>query len=551
MGGTRTRSILLVTAALTALFVLGPVAPASAHATLVDSDPAEGAVLPTQPDAITFTFTESVTAVPGGVRVYDATGETVASSATTDGSVLSVRLEEEVGEGTLIVAWRVVSGDGHPISGALVFSVGEPSAQIIALPPDSTGPSWLLSLNQWLGYLSLLTTAGLVVFLALILPAGRGTERARARLVRAARYGALATAATWILNLPLTAWYQFGGGPGILADADIRAALATPVYAVSAAVVLGTALAVWLIRDGRRGGPRPFLALAAALVALAAPAFTGHTRAATPELLVIGADILHLFAGGVWLGGLVALVLVLPDLAGRPGTLAADVLTRFSTAAAGVLVVLVVAGTVLAWRIAGSWDVLFGTAYGWLLLSKIAVALVVVGIAAANRFILLPQITEATRRKDQRGAASVLARYIAAEVAALVVVLLITGFLVERSPQRDASPVGSGATVVETVYLGDVEARATLKPALEGPVKVEVELFDSAGEPTEGMDTPKLWLSSGDIDLGEVELTSVAPGAYSATVVLSAAGTWQAELALQVGESETPVAVAEFEIGSR
>ncbi|QTV80404.1 copper resistance protein CopC [Microbacterium sp. NIBRBAC000506063] len=92
-------------------------------------------MLSAQPEAITFTFSESVTLVPGGVRVYDATGETVASTAETDGSALSVVLEEEVGEGTLIVAWRVVSGDGHPVSGAHVFSIGEPSAQIIALPP--------------------------------------------------------------------------------------------------------------------------------------------------------------------------------------------------------------------------------------------------------------------------------------------------------------------------------------------------------------------------------------------------------------------------------
>ncbi|QTV80406.1 copper resistance D family protein [Microbacterium sp. NIBRBAC000506063] len=196
-------------------------------------------------------------------------------------------------------------------------------------------------------------------------------------------------------------------------------------------------------------------------------------------------------------------------------------LARFSTVAAGVLVALVVTGTVLAWRIAGSWEVLFDSSYGWLLLAKIAVALVAVVIAAANRFIVLPQIAVATRRKDKRGGAAILTRYVAAEAAALVIVLLITGFLVETSPQRDESS-GSRGVAVESVSLGDIEARATLEPALEGPATVLVELFDSAGAPTEGMDTPRVRLSSGDIDLGSVEMTSIAPGTYSATVVLPA-----------------------------
>ncbi|QTV80405.1 hypothetical protein [Microbacterium sp. NIBRBAC000506063] len=92
------------------------------------------------------------------------------------------------------------------------------------------------------------------MFLALLLPAGRDADRGRVRLVRTARYGALATAVTWTLALPLTAMYQFGGGPGILTDGDTWTTLAIPAYAVSATVVLGIGCAAWLIRDGRRAG---------------------------------------------------------------------------------------------------------------------------------------------------------------------------------------------------------------------------------------------------------------------------------------------------------
>lgn len=70
-----------------------------------------------------------------------------------------------------------------------------------------------------------------------------------------------------------------------------------------------------------------------------APALTGHTRAFSPEPLVVGTDILHVFAGSVWLGGPSGIALTLPALAGRESN-AAQTLARFSMAAAGVLVAL-------------------------------------------------------------------------------------------------------------------------------------------------------------------------------------------------------------------
>src|SRR4029077_15814094 len=111
-------------------------------------------------------------------------------------------------------------------------------------------------------------------------------------------------------------------------------------------------------------------ALVASTVAVVAPALTGHTRSATAEALVVGADMLHLLAGSIWLGGLVGLALTVRHLADR-GEVAAEGVARFSGIAAGVLVALVAAGSVLVWRIVGSWDVLISTSYGRLLLTKV------------------------------------------------------------------------------------------------------------------------------------------------------------------------------------
>lgn len=540
---------LLVLLAVAAL-VLGTAAPASAHASLVGSDPAEGAVLPAQPEQVRLSFSESVALVPDGVRVFDAEGEPVASTATVAGAELAVALGEQVGTGTLVLVWRVVSEDGHPVSGSLTFSVGAPSAQVAAVPGGevATEPPWTLSVVGWIGYGALLATGGLVAFAVLFLPATHLADRSRRRLVRAARGGAVAAVAAWLLGLPLAATYQLGGGIGSLAQGATWAALPAGQYAVPAAVVVGVVVAV--VRLGRGAGGRlgTVVTLAAGTLAVSAPALTGHTRAATPEALAVGADMLHLVAGSVWLGGLVALVLVLPDLAGR-GAVAAETLARFSAVAAGVLVVLVGTGALLAWRILGSWGALVETGYGRLLLAKIATAVIAVLIAAGNRFLLVPRLREATRRRDRRDGADLLARSTTIEALVLAVVLLVTGLLVDRSPEPDRADVASpAASVVREAPLGDLRVRATLAPPQPGPSAVTVELLDADGEPTEGLAAPEVRLGSATVDLGAIPVGSVAPGTYAARVVLPTAGEWRLQVSLRVTEFENPVAVLAFEV---
>jgi copper transport protein len=103
----------------------------------------------------------------------------------------------------------------------------------------------------------------------------------------------------------------------------------------------------------------------------------------------------------------------------------------FSTAAASVLAVLVLAGSVLGWQLVGSWRGLVDSGYGRVLVAKIALLMVAVAIAAYNRRRLVPRDAD-TRRT--------LTRTIGAEALLLVSVLLVTGFLVQQDP-----PAGVGS----------------------------------------------------------------------------------------------------------
>ncbi|PKH39021.1 copper transport protein [Nocardioides alpinus] len=533
----------LLLACLSVLLLLGSASPASAHATLVSTDPAEGAVLEAAPEQVRFTFNESVIGVPAGIQVFDATGDAVASSASVRDSQLVVDLDEEVGEGTLVVVWRLVSADGHPIGGSLSFSVGAAS-DVVDVPTSTadadTEAPLVLTVVRWLGYLGLLVAAGVAAFSVLFLPARPDSPAARARLRTAARLAAVVAALAWWAAVPLVALYQLGLPVSALGDGPTWSALAAAEYVVPAALVLGLALAVV--------ATRPPLVLLGCVLAVAAPSLTGHTRAVTPEALVIAVDVLHLAAGALWLGGLVALSLVLGDLAARDDA-GAVVLSRFSTWAAGILGVLVVAGSVLAWRIAGSWEALLDTGYGGFLLVKVLLVLVAIALAAWNRWSLLPRLRTAGRRRERRDAASLVVRTTVAEAGVLVAVLLVTGFLVDRSPEVDA-PVSAAApaaeTAAETVRLDDITAEVTLDPLGVGPSTVTITMTDDAGEPAEGFAAPRLSLSTTDVDLGEVVLTNLGPGIYAGDVVLPTTGEWEAQVSLRTTEFDNPVKTVEL-----
>ena len=157
----------LLAVALAAVVLLGLVGPAAAHATLVSTDPTQGEVLEEAPERVVLTFDEAVRGVPDAVQVFDAQGVLVPATAAVRGAELEVVPDEPLGEGTTVIAWRVVSEDGHPISGSLTFSVGAPTTGFTPPPtePESAADvPMALTVVRGVGYVGLLLATGLVVF---------------------------------------------------------------------------------------------------------------------------------------------------------------------------------------------------------------------------------------------------------------------------------------------------------------------------------------------------------------------------------------------------
>lgn len=114
--------------ALTTLLVMAIPQAASAHAGLVDSDPRQDATLQTAPTSVTLTFSEELQQ-PGYLALKGPDGEQVPISAPTfDGASISADVTGEAEGGAWALSYRVVSADGHPVTGTIPFEVDAPAA---------------------------------------------------------------------------------------------------------------------------------------------------------------------------------------------------------------------------------------------------------------------------------------------------------------------------------------------------------------------------------------------------------------------------------------
>lgn len=118
-------------------------APASAHDELVSSDPAAGTSVDVLPAQLVLTFSAELLSDGSStvIQVTDAAGASVTDAApAVSGNTVTQPLSGSA-SGTVSVLWRVVSSDGHPISGEFAFDVAAAAAPVATAPVASPTPS--------------------------------------------------------------------------------------------------------------------------------------------------------------------------------------------------------------------------------------------------------------------------------------------------------------------------------------------------------------------------------------------------------------------------
>lgn len=458
---TAVRALIAVLLAALVL-ALAPPRAAEAHAALARSEPVDGGQVATAPATARLTFSEPVAPLvlrllgPDGA-MHDLEG------ASLEGDSLVVPLPPSAGDGTYVLSYRVVSQDGHPVGGALVYAVGDAPPDRGARVPPPADPG--RDVAVWASRAAL--TAGMLFGVggALFLAFAGGPAPRSARRFSATALGLTVVAAPVAiglqgldaLGLPLS---------DLLQGATLAAGLASPFTLTVAGAVVAAGLAAVAL-----AAPSVVMRRLIALMALAVLAFavslSGHAATAPPQALTQRAVSVHAAAAAVWVGALVPLALLLSAGASETATRALASVSRIVPYA---VVALALTGGFLAAVQVRAPAALWATDYGRVLLAKLALVAAMLALAAVNRWRLTrPALAgDATARRR-------LVRVIAVE-AALAVAVVGTLALWRFTPPPRALTAAVDAPLEVHIHTAAGMATLTLTPGRAGPLDVEIAL---------------------------------------------------------------------------
>ncbi|MDW3846396.1 copper resistance protein CopC/CopD [Micromonospora sp. BRA006-A] len=521
--------------------LLVPASPAAAHAVLVSSSPAASAVVPEAPAQVVITFSEGVRKVPGKVRVIAPDGSRAdRGEPTFQGAEVTIPVDPSGGRGTYLVSYRVISADSHPVSGAFTYSVGAPSE-----PPTDSGSDnranpvteTAVKVAKYAGYVGLLLLVGPALVLAALWPR-RLSRRGPARL---AWTGLGLLAAATVAEVWLQVPYVNGGGLFDVTGSGLSDVLGS-AYGTTHLVRLGLlAAAAFLLRPlfaGPIGRTDGIILAVLGGAALFTWPLAGHAAASPAPAVSVVVDAVHLGGMAVWLGGLVMLAVFLLRQADERELDA--ILPIWSRWAALAVAALLLAGTVQGLIEVAGLQALFDTTYGRLLLAKIALFVLVIGVAAYSRALV--------RRRVAAGRPGSMRRAVVAELVITAVVLGVSATLVQTTPARTAAANVAGAeqgyfsaTLSSPIYSLEVQ----VDPAETGNNSMHLYAYtkDSRPQPVQEWKVTAALPSAG-IEPITVPLLPLSDNHATGEINLPARGDWQVRITVRTTDIDQATVTA-------
>ncbi len=516
----------MVGVALALGVVAGLAAPASAHATLESTNPANGTALAKSPGQVVLHFDQQVSVSPTSIEVFNSAAKRIDSGDTkhvpNDSHSVQTAIPTSLPSGGYVVTWRVVSADSHPVNGAFTFFIGAASggsaisseaSKLLAQSSGSKTVGVVYGIVRFLAFVAVAVFLGGLMFLIVIWPEAAEQPRARAIVWSGLVLLAVTTAAAFALQ------GVYGAGLGV--SEALKSTVLNQVWdtrfgkSYAARLVFVAAAAVLVARLRRhRTSPaaRAWFVAVSALVGVAILAtwgFADHASTGSLVWLAVPFDVVHLGAASIWLGGLVMIVaVVLPARRGLSGVdtgAVREAVLRFSQWALASVIAIVATGVFAAWRQVGvSWGALTTTPYGKLVIYKAAGLAILVVLASVSRTsvhggLALPGArprrpatdslrlarprtprpvgADVARPSPRRSPTTRLGYAVTAEIAVIAAVLALTAVLVNARPAKQAY----AAPFSTEVKAGPTLVNVVVDPAKAGPLAVHLYILTSAG----------------------------------------------------------------------
>lgn len=569
------------------LFAMTTLPVVSAHAVISDTTPGQSSHVSKVPHKITMNYTSGVDEIRD-LSVTGPDGNDVTVDILKPGDIseqITVEIED-AGSGIYVVEWAIISADSHPTSGEWFFTAGEQ-------PPDPSSLQSAYESNEGSGDQQAVERSQILpksfLYLAVILLIGCPVVVLTSVLPVVTQFGL----SSMTIRSSVTQLLLAGSGLAVVASGGLFADSVTNSDSLGAITDAATSqtggillvqmviavclIFVLLVAMGRNHANQPLLVLCSlggVGIALGLGA-TSHSAGQIDWAVGAGFTLIHLTGGAIWIGGLISLAVVLPELLGElePSTqrdIAWGVLQRFSMLAFISVTTIVATGLGLTAWLVPTPTAVFETVHGTVLLLKLVLGLAAVGVGGCSRYLLIRRL-EPTREgffgtvgswleksisgDDSRFDTTVdaILRLVRIEIGIVILVLLLSGTLTAAVPTSTAVSESQFEQRAETLDIDTdgLDATVTILPVAiekstisrfkirdQTPMVMNVQLSRN-GVPVILSDEEGLIASherTGTTINPTFEETDVA-SEYETTLLLPKDGTWEVRLNVWTGNS--------------
>ncbi len=507
--------------------------PASAHAVLVNSNPADNATLTSAPSQVDLYFSEAIDPNLSKLSVMDAKGQQVdahdAHLDPADATHLLVSLPK-LSDGVFTVMWAAVSAtDGHQTTGSFPFAVGSVAAGAMSMAQTPTTSSSFdvgIIASKVLLYIPTAAIIGAIMFSIIVWkPSLQQASLEADDLPNYARFIQKLLLGAFLLLIIadlLSLFTQAGQVSGRLIGWPWQPDFKTILLNTRFGILVLARLALVFVLAGLLL-PRPrrinrYLALALIPLLLLTFTLESHAAAEPQPILPILSDWIHFAAISVWVGGLISFFGAMASINKlAPDTrtnLTAILIPHFTLLAMSSVGFLALTGVYSAFLRIGQLGSLIDTTYGRVLLVKLAFLAPMLALGGFHFLVTTPLMRRAAKRSNgSLVLVRLFRRLLTGELVLGMLVLILVGVLTTLPPAR---AVGTFAGYSRSTKVADLKVSLTIDPGRAG-MNTFTARITSNGQPVIDAKDVSLEFStqSGMMTASKAAMADMGKGVYT------------------------------------